>query len=387
MPDNSHLVSRLLTVYAIPHIGTVSAHNDLADRICFALDRDGIGVKDGDVLVVASKIVSKAEGSSARVADRAGFEDLVASRTVSRVAARSFGTPGAGGAVKETAIVRTPHDTVQAAAGIDASNAGDEVVLHPQDPDASAAALKHAFDHYFGVQVGVIVSDTTSRPWRRGVSDFALGSAGVQGLDDRRGEPDDAGRRQGVTVRAVADEIAAAADLVKGSARGLPVAIVRGMAAHVLPEAPGARELTRPAEEDWFRHGHVEAVWESLGASRNGPQETWPLPPAEGTQDLASRVERAVAVARAGSSRTLGTANWHFSVFNSGSKVVISAGKHFLSASAQGHPAVEAALGLGALLDRFRSALWAEDLEAEIEYRFSENQMPSGAHVLITLPR
>src|SRR5690625_1481761 len=254
--------SRLLTAYAVPGIGRILPGTDLGREVGGAITASGLDLKDGDVVVVASKVVAKAEGALARVGSRAEFERLVDARSRHTVVRRRY-TSGL-----TVSVVRTASGTVQAAAGLDRSNteADDDVVLHPEDPDASAARLREAFAERFGVRLGVIVSDTGSRPWRVGVSDFALGCAGIEPLDSQQGEPDDAGRRQQVTVRGVADAIAQAADLVKGSARGRPVAIVRGVDGVVAGTGPGAAELSRPLSDDWFRTGHVEAAWTALGA-------------------------------------------------------------------------------------------------------------------------
>ncbi len=141
------------------------------------------------------------------------------------------------------------------------SNAPDgTVLLLPEDPDASALALCTALRERFGIELGVIISDTLGRPWREGQTDLAIGAAGIRVLDDLRGTDDVNGRRLDVTVSAVADEIAGAADLVKGKTSRIPVAIVRGLG-HLVTglDAPGARSIVRPAEADMFRLGTKEA--------------------------------------------------------------------------------------------------------------------------------
>src|SRR5699024_1388928 len=219
---------RLLTVYAPPVEEEVAPGSDLAAILINALRRNRIDLKDGDILVVASKVVSKAEGRLTTVADRTEFEDLVAATGTHLVAERSYGS----------------GSTVQAAAGLDQSNSAGAVVLHPLDSDRSADGLRQRVEQAFSVRIGLIISDTSSRPWRIGVADIALGLSGFSGLDDQRGRPDDDGRVQTVTVRAVADEIAAAADLVKGSSRGLPMALVRGAGGDLDNGRDGAKALT-----------------------------------------------------------------------------------------------------------------------------------------------
>ncbi|GAA4285118.1 coenzyme F420-0:L-glutamate ligase [Brevibacterium daeguense] len=369
--------SRLLTVYAVAGIGAVAPGGELAALICSAIDRDRVEIKDGDILVVASKVVAKAEGRLAQVGDRAQFEDLVAQHSHGVIAARSFSSAQGPATV---AIVRTSAGTVQAAAGLDRSNADGAVVLHPSDPDAAAAQLRSGLERYFGVRLGVIVSDTTSRPWRRGVVDFALGASGVRGLDSQRGRPDDSGRTQQVTERAVADEIAAAADLVKGAARGLPVAVVRGLGDLLDSDHPGAGELNRDEAEDWFRHGHVEAVHAALGSEPAAPPAS-----ADGDDDMLTRVSRALAAARGTRARTPGQDHWRMRVTGAGSRILISPSGSGRSSEAGGHRLVEAAIGLGALVDRLHSALFAEELGARVRYTWSSNGAPSGAELTIEL--
>jgi coenzyme F420-0:L-glutamate ligase/coenzyme F420-1:gamma-L-glutamate ligase len=149
---------------------------------------------------------------------------------------------------------------VLAAAGVDESNtAPGTVVLLPEDPDESARRIRKALHGRAGVTIGVLVTDTMGRPWRAGQTDSAIGAAGMLPLRDHRGEADTFGNILEVTVAAVADEIASAADLVKGKARQVPVALVRGLAGLVTePDGPGARAVIRPADEDMFRFGSAD---------------------------------------------------------------------------------------------------------------------------------
>jgi coenzyme F420-0:L-glutamate ligase / coenzyme F420-1:gamma-L-glutamate ligase len=351
--------------------------DELLPVICSAIDRNRVEIKDGDILVIASKVVAKAAGRLAQAAGRAQFEELVDRHSHGVVAARSFSSQQGTATV---AIVRTGAGTVQAAAGLDQSNADGSVVLHPSDPDGAAAELRAALERYFGVRLGVIISDTTSRPWRLGVSDFALGASGVRGLDSQRGRPDDSGRIQQVTERAVADEIAAAADLVKGAARGLPVAVVRGLGDLLDPEHPGARELNREEADDWFRHGHVEAVHTALGSEPASPPAS-----ADGDDDMLKRVSRALAAARGIRPRTPGQDHWRMRVTGAGSRILITPSGSGGGSEAGGHRLVEAAIGLGALVDRLHSALFAEELGARVRYTWSSNGAPSGAELTIEL--
>ena len=227
----------------VPVIGLpeITAGADLAALIAEAAP----DLRDGDIVVVTSKVVSKAEGRVAAVPREQAIEAETA-----RVVARR----GA------TTIAQTRHGLVLAAAGVDESNtAPGTVVLLPEDPDESARRLRKALHARAGRQIGVIITDTMGRPWRAGQTDNAIGAAGVLPARDYRGEADTFGNILEVTVAAVADEIAAAADLVKGKAAGVPVAVVRGLAELVTEQdGPGAQELIRPPAEDMFRFGSAD---------------------------------------------------------------------------------------------------------------------------------
>jgi coenzyme F420-0:L-glutamate ligase/coenzyme F420-1:gamma-L-glutamate ligase len=235
-------------ILPVPGIPEVARGADLAGLItAAALAPGGPGLLDGDILVVTSKVVSKAEGRVSAMSR----EDAIAAETVRVVARRGPMT-----------IAQTRHGFVMAAAGVDESNtAPGTVVLLPEDPDESARRLRKALRARPGVQVGVVVTDTFGRPWRAGQTDTAVGAAGVLPVRDHRGEADAWGNVLDVTMAAVADEIAAAGDLVKSKALQLPVAIVRGLPALVTEDdGPGARVLVRPSEEDMFRLGAADVL-------------------------------------------------------------------------------------------------------------------------------
>lgn len=258
----------VLTAWGVPGIGEVRPGDDLAEVLGDALaadarERPATALRDGDVLVVTSKIVSKAEGRVVRAADR---EAAITAETVRVVATREH-------AAGVTRIVENRLGLVMAAAGVDASNTDDgTVLLLPEDPDATARSLRAALADRFGVRLGVIVSDTAGRPWRQGQTDIAIGAAGVTVLDDLRGSTDTRGRPLQVSIAAVADEIAAAAELVKGKATGRPVAVIRGLAHAVTPEdGPGARALVRLGPDDMFAEGTAEAYtrgWQDATTGR-----------------------------------------------------------------------------------------------------------------------
>jgi len=245
-----------LTIWGVPGLPEVAAGDDLVALIAEAVavqavDDPDAALLDGDVLVVTSKIVSKAEGMQVPVEDR---EKAIALDTVRIVAERIH----PGGVTK---IVETRHGLIMAAAGIDTSNVPDGVALRlPEEPDRSARVLCEALREKFGVALGVVITDTMGRPWRVGQTDVAIGAAGIQVTDDLRGGVDANGRPLNVTITVLADEIAGAADLVKGKATGVPVAVVRGLSRLVMAvDAPGARTLVRSVDDDMFRFGSAEA--------------------------------------------------------------------------------------------------------------------------------
>lgn len=238
----------VISIFAPVGIGEVVAGTDLADAIVAATKADSLGpLRDGDIVVVTSKIISKAEGRIAPASRRA---ELITSESRRTVARRG-----------ESRIVRTHGGLTIAAAGVDASNvAAESILLLPHDPDSSAAALREQLATATGLRLGVIISDTAGRPWRLGQTDHAIGVSGVQALQNYVGATDAYGNGLRVTVTALADELAAAADLVKGKLRGRPVAVVRGLALLVSESDSSARELLREPGKDMFGFGSQEAV-------------------------------------------------------------------------------------------------------------------------------
>ena len=234
----------VLTCWAISGIGEIGPGDDLAALIGTAAD-----LRDGDVVVVTSKVVSKAEGRILTTS-----RDHALDAETDRVVARRG----------PTSIVRTHHGLVMAAAGIDASNTEPgTVVLLPVDPDASARALRERLALEFGANVAVLITDTSGRAWRNGQTDLAVGAAGIDVLHDLSGRTDSYGNMLAVTAPAVADEVAGTADLVKGKLGGFPVAVLRGLAPWVLApgeHGPGARALVRDEATDMFGLGAREAV-------------------------------------------------------------------------------------------------------------------------------
>lgn len=255
-----------LEVWAPAGLGEVRPGDDLAMLVGDLLA--GEALAEGDVVVVTSKIVSKAEGRVVRAADR---EQAITDETVRVVAVRE--RPGG---LPPLRIVENRLGLVMAAAGVDASNTPEgTVLLLPLDPDASARTLRAALRRRFGIdRLGVVVTDTAGRPWRDGVADIAIGAAGLQVVDDLRGGTDAHGRPLSATVTAVADEIAAASELVRGKTTGRAVAVVRGVGRYVLPgggpdgDGAGARTLVRGGPDDLFREGTAEAYARGVADAR-----------------------------------------------------------------------------------------------------------------------
>lgn len=248
-----------VTLTALPGIGEIEPGDDLAGILGEALGRLDVPPRPGSILVVAQKVVSKAEGryaslDSVTVSPRAA-ELAAATRKDPRVVELILSESAEVLRAKpDVLIVRHRLGYVMANAGIDRSNVSgtDRVLLLPSDPDGSAAALRNSIAQRHGLEIGVIICDSFGRPWRRGVTHVALGAAGVPALIDRRGEPDRHGRKLEVTEVALADQAASAAGLLMGEgAESLPAVVISGLTL-AAPAVPAAR-LIRPLEQDLFR--------------------------------------------------------------------------------------------------------------------------------------
>jgi coenzyme F420-0:L-glutamate ligase/coenzyme F420-1:gamma-L-glutamate ligase len=237
-------------VHPVPGLPEFGPGDDLAAAIAAAAP----WLADGDVVVVTSKAVSKAEGRLVPVPPGADRERLRL-KAVEDEAVRVVARRG------PLAIVQTRQGWVVAAAGIDASNVGqDALVLLPEDSDASARLLRGRLRELAGVEVAVVVSDTFGRTWREGLTDVAIGSAGIPALTDYRGSVDAHGNELQTTQMAVVDELASAADLVKGKLEAVPVAVIRGMRFVPSDDDPGTRPLVRLPEDDLFPWGARDLV-------------------------------------------------------------------------------------------------------------------------------
>jgi coenzyme F420-0:L-glutamate ligase/coenzyme F420-1:gamma-L-glutamate ligase len=263
----------VITVWAPDGVGEVREGDDLALVLLAALDSP---LEDGDVVVVTSKVVSKAEGR-ARVSTR---EAELPGQTRRVVARRG-----------PTTIVRNLLGLTMAAAGIDASNVeAGTVLLLPVDPDGTARRIRAAIRERTGTNVGVVVTDTAGRAWRDGQTDLAIGAAGVVVMQSFAGHVDAHGNPLVVTAPAVADEIASAAELAQGKLAARPIAIVRGRADLVLPpdqDGPGAKTLVRPEGADLFGYGAREAVVRALAGR---PEDQAPFGAPASAEELAEAI-------------------------------------------------------------------------------------------------
>lgn len=241
----------MISIFAPTGIGEVGPGTDLAGEICAAIEADPAGpLLSGDIVVVTSKVISKAESRHRPAVER---EAAINEESVRTVARRG-----------PTKIVRTRHGLTLAAAGVDNSNVAlGSILLLPVDPDASAARLRRELRSFCGAVVGVIISDTAGRAWRMGQTDQAIGAAGLRVIENYEGRHDPYGNELQVTAIAVADELAAAADLAKSKLSNRPVAVIRGLSQHLSDDSEtetAAAALVREESQDLFRHGSREAV-------------------------------------------------------------------------------------------------------------------------------
>ena len=247
--DEDHAAGGTIQILPITGLPRFRAGDDLAGALATAAD----WLRTGDILVVTSKIISKVEGRMVPAPTDPEARDIARRALVDSEAVRVVARKG------RTLITENKLGIVQAASGVDGSNVdGDELALLPTDPDASAAALRASLRDRLGIDVAVLITDTMGRAWRVGQTDVAIGAAGIAVTHPYEGSVDEYGNPLIVTDIAVADELAAAADLVKGKLGEIPVAVVRGL----IPRENGttARDLLRPGEEDLFWLGTAEAI-------------------------------------------------------------------------------------------------------------------------------
>ncbi|GMR01777.1 MAG: hypothetical protein BMS9Abin20_0096 [Acidimicrobiia bacterium] len=231
---------RHLEIRPVPGIGEIQPGDDLAGMIVDAIKADGWALEERDIVVVTHKVVSKQEGRIVEIPDEATYHSLVVDEAVDVIRRRG-----------DLIIAKTKHGFICANAAVDRSNVADGfALLLPVDPDRSAHRLRTLIERATETSVGVVITDTFGRPWRRGLVDVAIGISGLPSIVDLRGTTDAHGNELNVTEVAVVDEIAAAADLVMGKATQIPVAVVRGLR---LVGTGKATDLVRPADEDLFR--------------------------------------------------------------------------------------------------------------------------------------
>ncbi|GAA1972338.1 hypothetical protein GCM10009798_36870 [Nocardioides panacihumi] len=278
----------MITVWAPDGVGEIGVGDDVATALLDALGATdsadtGRRLRDGDVVAVTSKVVSKAEGRA-----RSSTRDAELPGQTQRVVARRG----------PTTIVRNLLGLTMAAAGIDASNvAAGTVLLLPEDPDASARRIRVALHEHTGANVGVVVTDTAGRAWRDGQTDIAIGAAGLTVLQSFAGRTDAHGNPLLVTAPAVADEIASTAELAQGKLSSRPFAVIRGRADLVLPvgeHGPGAATLVRPEGADLFGYGAREAVVRALAGR---PVDRAPFGAPASREELAEAVAEVTGVA------------------------------------------------------------------------------------------
>lgn len=343
MPASSHLPSHPpsppvpAAISVLPVVGIEEVHegDDLVGLLSAALVGP-LALRDGDVVCVSAKIVSKAAGLRIDPSQKEAAIDAASVREVAR--RRHVDV--------QTRIVQLEHGPVMAAAGIDASNSPNGLLLLPADPDAWAEKLRAGLTAVCGTRIGVLLTDTSSRIWRQGVGDIALGAAGVASLEDLRGSADAQGRTMSVTVRDLADEIAAAADLVKGKVAGVPAAIIRGLDPAVTDPARAvpARALSRTGSDDWFRRPSLESVWEALGLGIDRAPVAQMAP-----EPLEERIDRAITVATAPRLDAGEGAAAHIQRSDDGTLAVVPVG-----------PGAQALIAAATVSERLRTALAAE---------------------------
>jgi coenzyme F420-0:L-glutamate ligase/coenzyme F420-1:gamma-L-glutamate ligase len=229
-----------ISIFGVPGLPEIEPGDDLAAMIVDAIAGEGLELADNDILVITHKVVSKQEGRIVEIPTEEAYRAVIAEESVTIIRRRG-----------DLVIAQTRHGFICANAGVDRSNvAAGYALLLPIDPDRSAHRLRTLIARATGADIGVVITDTFGRPWRRGLVDVAIGVSGVTAIVDLKGTTDTHGNELNVTEVNVVDEIAAAADLVMGKATGIPVAIVRGLA---VSGDGRATDIVRPATEDLFR--------------------------------------------------------------------------------------------------------------------------------------
>lgn len=326
-----------ITFSAVAGLGEIRSGDDIAALIAHAID-----LQPGDVVVVTSKIVSKAAGLTTRTPK----PDLLTAQTDRVVAQRG-----------ETKIVRTHHGLTLAAAGIDASNTDPGTLIPlPPDPDASSREIRARLHHLTGLQVAVIISDTAGRAWRNGQTDIAIGCAGIAALDSFAGRTDAYGNDLVVTAPAIADQIAGGAELASGKLGANPVVVVRGIDPHHLlaEDGTGAAALIREESGDLFGLGSREAVTAALGDGR--------------ARGFPSAGDDAVTTVMAAASSPVDLTDLTVELTSPADRVIVSV--------SPGRP--DAAVRAGELAARLRALAVAYDIDLPVDVVFADVEAGPG---------
>lgn len=338
-------MNSLLTVLSLDP-GTVTHGTDLARILITTIDNARVSIKDGDVIAIDNKLASIAQGGVQTGVGAEEFTRATKDHSVETIAARTYGYPPS-----TMRLVRTPHNTVELNAGISIDNGS--LILPLNDPRATAEQLHESFRREYGVRLGLVLTTSIPHPFRHGQRPASLASAGIES-------------------QRVADEIACAAALTDID---MGFAVVRGTDAG-LADDPGAHDTLGPFAE-WFAHGAAESVYIALGID---PEKAPPLS-GDDTDDILTKVTRAISAVRLGPARTPGENAWRIRPAGSGSRIEIDPAKVELTSHAGGHPMMEATVGLGALVDRLTTALAVEQLDVTVTYVWGERGTSEGAHL------
>ena len=338
-------MNSLLTALSL-NPGTITQGADLARILITTIDNARVSIKDGDVIAIDHKLVAIALHGTTSGAGAEEFAQAIRDHSRETIAARTYGYPPS-----TMRLVRTPHNTVELNAGISVTNG--TLILPLDDPQASAEKLHDTFRREYGVRMGLVLTTSLPHPFRHGQRPAALASVGIES-------------------QRTADEIASAASLTDIS---MGLAVIRGTDAGMTNEAIDHDTLGPFA--DWFAHGSAESVYLAMGID---PQKT-PALSGDDTDDILTKVTRAISAVRLGTPRTPGENAWRIRPAGSGSRIEIDPANIELTSHAGGHPMMKATVGLGALIDRLTTALAIENLDVSVDYVWGERGTTEGAHV------
>lgn len=338
-------MNSLLTVLSLDP-GTITRGANLPRALISTIDQARVGIKDGDAIVVDTKLVSLSLNGSRSGLSAEDFAQVTREYSVTPVAARTFGYPPS-----TMRLVRTPHDTVELNAGITVENG--TLILPLDNPQAHAEGIHEQLRREYGVRLGLVLSTTLPHPFRQGQRPAALASVGI---DSQR----------------TADEIASAAAL---TGIDLGFAVVRGTDAG-MADAPRPQDPLGPYAQ-WFKLGSAESVYVAMGIA---PDKA-PALSGDDSDDVLTRVTRAITAVRLGPARATGENAWRISPAGSGSRIDIQPSKVEPTSQSGGHPLMEATVGLGALIDRLLTALHVEGLNGSVSYLWEKSGTCDGAAI------